>query len=432
MRPGPRRSLSLCGVLLVALTACTQSKLDPDESVRVTGTLTDPSGTPLADTNVDLRAELTGAQALGGFGLAFATVGLACAAEPRPAVCDDETRHAGTGDNGDFDFELEGRDAQDSFGTAREFSLTALAPPRDDELSGPATDLAFLIQRSEVELGAIATWRPRLTVGADGGMADVTWSSRSGTGTGSVTFDDGHGGVVWQRSGSGRAGFDVRLLEGFSGGVSVLAEDERPGPDTTIRTRYRSQRLPYVSSATPPPSRGATCVVEQRSGTRETRTPCPLTDGGLESVALGFSSAVIDLGGPHDLSLLAVRGCAEGATCTVEHSADDRTWQPLATANEPFTAVTVDAGTPTRYLRVSSSAPALRLAEVSVWEGGPEATASLAVVPPERLDAPRTAAATGGNGLPWLWLGLGALTLVTVAALVGFLVGRSRRAPGPA
>jgi hypothetical protein len=431
MRPALRRSLSLCGVLLVGLTACTQSKLDPDESVSVTGTLADPSGTPLADTSVDLRAELTGMQALGGLGLAFATIGLACAAEPRPAVCDDETRHAGTGDNGDFRFELEGRDAQDSFGTARGFSLTALAPPRDNELSGPATDLTFLIQRAELDLGEITTWRPRLTIGADGGEANVMWSSKSGTGAGSVTFDDGHGGVVWQQPGSGRAAFDVRLLEGFSGGASVIAEDERPGPDTKIRTRYRSQRVPYVSSVRPPPSRGASCVVERTSGKREARRPCPLTDGGLESVDLGFSSAVIDLGSPRDLSLLAVRGCTEDATCTVEYSVDDSTWEPLATANEPFTAATVDTGMSARYLRVSSSAPTLQLAEVSVWEGEPEETASLSVVRPEQLDAPRTAAATGSNGPPWLWLGLGALTLLTVAAAVGFRIGRGKKAPGP-
>ncbi|MBB4908158.1 hypothetical protein [Actinophytocola algeriensis] len=354
----------------------------------------------------------------------------------RPALCRSLALWgvvlAGTGDNGEFRFELEGRDAQDGFGTAREFSLTALAPPHDNELSGPATDLAFLVQRSEVGLGAITTWRPRLIIGADGGVANVAWSAKTETGSGSVTFDDGHGGVVWQQPGSGSAGFDVRLLEGFSGGASVLAEDERPGPDTRIRTRYRSQRVPYVTSVPPPPSRGTDCVVERTSGERETRSPCPLTDGGLESVDLGFSSAVVDLGSPRGLSLLAVRGCAEGATCTVEHSVDHRTWQPLATANEPFAAATVDAGTPIRYLRISSSAPTLQLAEVSGWEGGPEATASLAVVPPERLDAPRTAAATSANGPPWLWLGLGALTLLTVAALLGFRIGRGKRAPGTA
>jgi hypothetical protein len=160
---------------------------------------------------------------------------------------DDETRHAGTGE---FRFELEGRDAQDGFGTAREFSLTA------------------------------------------------------------------HGGLVWQQPSSGSAGVDVRLLEGFSGGASVLAEDERPGPDTRIRTRYRAQRVPYVTSVPPPPSRGTDCVVE--------------------------------------------------------HSVDDRTWQPLATAGEPFAAATVDAGTPVRYPRISSSAPTLQLAEVSGREGGPD------------------------------------------------------------
>lgn len=428
MRPALRRSLSLCGVLLLGLTACTQSKLDPDESVSVTGTVTDPAGTSLVDTSVDLRAELTGMQALGGLGLAFATVGLACAAEPRPAVCDDDTRHAGTGDDGGFRFELEGRDVQDGFGTARGFSLTATAPPRDDELSGPATDVSFLIQRAELALGELTTWRPRLTIGADRGVANVTWSPGHGTGSGSVTFDDGHGGVVWQQPGADRAAFDVRLLEGFSGGASVVAEDERPGPDTTISTRYRSQRVPYRSSVAPPPSRGASCVVERDSGEREAQRPCPLTDGGLDSVGLGFSSVVIDLGGPRDVSLLAVRGCTDGAACTVERSVDDRTWQPLATANKPFMSTAVDSATPTRYLRVSSSARVLELAEVSVWEGAPAANASLTVVPPDQLDAPRTAAATGGDGPPWLWLGLGALALVTVAALLGFRIGRGRKA----
>ncbi|WP_199431541.1 hypothetical protein [Qaidamihabitans albus] len=423
-----RIAFTLLGfVLLAGLTACTQSKLDRDQPVTVSGTFTGPGGAPLPGIGVTLRAELTGAQALGGLGAAFASSGLVCAAEPRPALCRDDTERAGTDRDGAFRFELSGGRTQDSFGTARKFSLSAVAPPRDTELSGPVTAESFLIQVPDLDLGQVATWRPGLTVGAGNGSADIGWRPLPGAENDRVTFDDGYGAVVWQQTGAGRARFDARLLEGFSGGVSVLADARRPGPDTEIETRYRSPRLPYRSTAAPPLSRGADCVLEPRAGKPEPPSPCALTDGDLEPAGLGAETALVDLGRRVPLSLLAVRGCPAGTTCTVERSPDGRTWSPLATVNEGFASVEPVDRPSTRYLRISASSGLLRLAEVSAWDDTPAGPATLAVVPPDAIDAPRTAGAAGESGIPWPWIGVGVGALIVTALSIGLLLRRRRR-----
>jgi hypothetical protein len=409
-------------VLLFA-TACTQSKLPRDAKVTISGTVSD--GAPLTNAVVAMRIEPTGFQALGGLGLAFTTLGMSCAVGVGE-ICRDGTRKVGTADGGAFHFELTGEDLQDSLGTAQTASFTVGGAPRGQEISGPVTSGSIVVQVTKLDLGALAMWRPTLAVGSSGATASVTWSPlpaglASARGYRSV-FDDGRGGVVWRQDGGESASFDVRLLEGTTGGVSVLATAERPVPDGSAQLAYRSPRLPYQSGFAPPASRGAGCDSGQ---------PCRLTDGDFATPHSGLTPVVIDLDRQLDVSLLAVRGC--GQSCLVEVSTDRTQWTALATVSEPFAAVAPNVRPPARFVRVTPDT-ASALTEVSVWEGDPQPVrpVGLALAEPGTVDRQATETLDDESSDQPLLIGSVAVVVV-LAGLIGFLFGRrrSRKATQP-
>lgn len=426
-------------VLVVAMLAasCTQSKVDPDAKVTVSGTITDGDD-PLAGAVVSLRAEPTAIQVIGGLGLAFSTLGLACALDPGPAICRDDTRRVGSAADGGFRFELTGADTQDAFGTAQTVSITTSGPPRGREISGPATTESSLVQVTDLKLGRFGLWRPELTFGSQPPAdATVTWSALPQGFTGTlqgyrVVFDDARGGVVWQQAGGGQASFDARLLEGTTGGVSVLAMTEAPGPHTAERFDYRSPRLPYVNGFEPPPSRGTSCVQQSRTTNGQpakTLQPCPLTDGDFATINAVRDPMVIDLGRAVSVSLLAVRGCV--SSCTVELSTDTTTWTPLTTVNDAFGVVAPNSRPAGRYLRLSATGGAY-LTEVSVWEGDPvlPAAAPAALQLAEPGSVARQEPEQLSEGIPtWVWV----IILVVVTALLTgaftFILARRTRKP---
>jgi hypothetical protein len=154
----------------------------------------------------------------------------------------------------------------------------------------------------------------------------------------------------------------------------------------------RSARFPYRSTAGKPVSRGAACSVTA-AGKRVYQPSCALTDGNLTDSfkpqtapvcpSTGCPAAddsMVDLGRVVPVSLVAVRGCADG--CAVAISGDARTWQAIGTFPDPSisadranVAFTLNRGIPARYVRVRGGGVA-GFREVSVWDRAAPLTAA--------------------------------------------------------
>lgn len=417
-----RYALNLIAVVLL-LAGCTQSKLARDAKVTISGDVAAAE----SNTVVAMRIEPTGWQAAGGLGLAFSTLGMSCALHVGE-VCRDGTTRVGTAGDGAFQFHMTGEDLQDAFGTAQTVSFTVGGPPRDREISGPVTTLTTKVQVADLQLGSLDMWRPDIKVGSQPpATADIRWnelptSIASAPKAYQVVFDDAHGGIVWRQRGAGAAGFDARLLEGTTGGVSVMATADIPVPDAVAETTFRSPRLPYISGFSPPPSRGATCDTGQPDKT----APCPLTDGDFATPVVSSQPTVIDLGRVLDVSLLAVRGCGEG--CVVEVSTDRTTWSPYGRVTDAFGVVSPDSPTPAAFIRVTPDASSL-LTEVSVWDGArPHSVRASALELAEPgVVAPQRPEVLEVDSLVWAWIVAGSAATLLIAGTAGFLLGRRRR-----
>jgi hypothetical protein len=414
----------LLAALLVAGAAagCTQSKLPRDAKVTISGTVAD--GAPLTGAVVVMRIEPTGFQALGGLGLAFTTLGMSCAVGVGE-ICRDGSRKVGTAGGGAFQFELTGEDLQDSLGAAQTASFTVGGSPRGPEISGPVTSESTVVQVTKLDLGALALWRPALNIGSSDVTASVSWSplpSEMASARGyRAVFDDARGGVVWRQDGGDSATFDARLLEGTSGGVSVLATAERPVPDGSATLAYRSSRLPYQSGFGVPASRGARCASAGQ--------PCRLTDGEFATPHSGLDPVVIELNRQLDVSLLAVRGC--GQSCLVEVSTDRTQWTALATVTEAFAAVAPSVRPPARFVRITPDTTS-SLTEVSVWDGdaAPPARQALAIAEPGTIDRQGVESLDKESSDRAVLIGSVAIVAV-LAGVIGFVFGR-RRSQKPA
>lgn len=309
-----RRTLVLAGAALAVSACAPESRLDPDAAVVLTGQVLNPGGSVAADRPVTLVRESTLGDALVGLPFVLATVGLICLSEDAPSPCGGEGgEQAGSGPDGGFRFELEGRDTQGFLGGAKELSISTSGAAGAEELDGPAVSARFRVQEAQLDIGALRQWQPDVTLGRGGATIDYT---------------------------------------------------------------YRSPRLPYAGAYGAPPSRGKTCSVSRDGGEAVPQFPCPLTDGDLTTtVAFPPSpstsapparsdgstydrpvplpdSVVIDLDQASPVTLAVVPGCT--GACPVAVSADGVSWSTVGDASGRFAVLPV-SGAPMRYLRVTSS-----------------------------------------------------------------------------
>jgi hypothetical protein len=248
--------------------------------------------------------------------------------------------------------------------------------------------------------------------------------------------------LAGQRSG---APFDARLLEDSTGTVAVEAYARAmkvtPAEGTEIDLVWSTGRWPYAGAAGAPLSRGKGCFAYDAHGAAVAQAGCRLTDGDYHTAfdpkteTCAASSgcaparhdrAVVDLGSPAPVTLVALRGCSQ--TCDVETSTDARTWRFVGSGSAPDDSeggdVAVELASPVnaRYVRVTDSGSVDRLTEVSVWDTSVAASnraGSLLVAPP----ATSSHGATSSKGLSRAaWL---AIALLIVVAL-GFFVALTR------
>ena len=242
------------------------------------------------------------------------------------------------------------------------------------------------------------------------------------------------------------ARIDGRILEGTSGRAVVSGGSEDAVEGSTVTVRWRSPGIPYVSAVGAPASRGRPCRYLDTAGRVAAEQRCGLTDGDLTGAASAPFvcpesanppapttsttcqrpvAVVIDLGRTVPGELVVVRGCE--AACTVDVSADGRTFLPEGAATGDFSAVALD-GRPVVAVRVGLGDPlGGDLREVSVW--GPRRPAPvLRVIGESEADRLRRPFQPdeGDDGVPMALLLVAVALVALLMVAIGFTLGRRR------
>jgi hypothetical protein len=244
-----------------------------------------------------------------------------------------------------------------------------------------------------------------------------------------VRFDDGVGTIIWELPAAhdGAATFDVRLLEGSAGAVSVRRTTQRSLPAPDLDLTFASPRRAYRSTGAIPVSRLATCTsTDAQSSQPVTRAPCELTDGRFAEREPSLAGpVVIDLGREVAASLVALRGC--DSECTVEAAGADSSFTPLVTATAPFTAFVPPGRPMIRFVRVEATDG---FTEVSVWDDEPNGTFELvsptALAEAATADIPSVLRPKGSDGPSTVLVVVAVLLAAGVLVAIGMAVGRRR------
>jgi hypothetical protein len=138
---------------------------------------------------------------------------------------------------------------------------------------------------------------------------------------------------------------DPRVLEDAQGSLEVEAATSTPGPNTSFAFTYRSAAVAFHGPGAPP-SRNAPCQTQAPSGALTPLTPCPFTNGNLNTPV-----------------------SPTGTASAVESSPDATTWSSLGGILSVPSALTPTTPRAARYLRVrTASGTALSgLTQISAW-----------------------------------------------------------------
>jgi hypothetical protein len=424
-----RRWLGVVAALL-ALAACSEhSRVNPNATVHVTGSVVGADGRTLANRPVRLGSGVS----TGDASFAFLTFGLACTT----GSCSGRVRSVSTSAEGTYDVTLKGRDTQSTFGEAESELLSVGAAPSGTQVSGPSISARFKIQAARVALPTLRLVDPRLGLSPRPGGVAASWASVR-PGPFALSFETASQVPVWRvRSTGTRILVDARLLEDTAGRAVLSGGSRDAVVGSSVELTWRSPGVGYAAALGAPESRGRACAY---SGI--TYSPCPLTDGDLSTAApvrvicprstppsptpapacTSATRAVIDLGASVPADLVVVRGCVGG--CAVDVSADGRRFRPVGSVSDDYGLVRLPAQR-VRAVRVGLGSQGLR--EVSVWAPA-VSTPGLQPVDAktrERIQAP-FGIHSGSQSIP-TWLLVVAAALLAACLLgLGFVLGRRR------
>jgi len=370
------KTLSLFAALVVLVSGCSFSSVDPDADVTIEGRALDASGKPLANTDVLLFKQADIGEVIFGTVLAVGTLSTICLLPDPPAICDDAQRTS-TDSNGRYEFELKGSDTQGTAGT--ESTMNVVFASKSGKGS---TAVSFTAEDTDITLPDARLWRANPQVSQSPGSIRLSWQSLPAAAGGDPSYSaqlyEPDGSVQWSQAASGSsADLDPRILEDRDGSVAVTGYAELSGASGAdeVRASYLSASLPVRATAGAPPSRGRQCAPVTGTAARDGRfSACGVTDGDLDQAAqlkgqrgAVVSGVVVDLGSPRPISLVVARGF--GGQVLVETSNDGRSYQTVATASGPAIATEPQLTVTARYVRLRSPGGLSQslAAEVSVW-----------------------------------------------------------------
>jgi len=369
-----RRVLGLMASLSLAVTGCSFSSIDPDETVRVSGRALDASGKPLAETKVLLFKQADIGEVVFGSILAIGTLSTICLLPEAPAICR-KARTSTTDADGNYSFELKGSDTQGTLGTASTINVVFAG-------SRGSTTVSFVAKEGEVNLPEARLWNASPRVSQRGGQIRLSFAKLPGghkTTYSAQLYEAKGQAPLWSQPVSGTsASVDARILEDRSGSVAAGASTKLSGSSGAgdVRASYLSDKVPVRATSGTPLSRGRRCAaVTGTTPAKNARfSACAITDGKLDkpahlTVANGgvVTGAVVDLGSVRPVDLVVARGFS--GQVLLEVSDDGRIYRTVSTSSGSAVALEVPGGQRARYVRLRAPAgiDESLSSELSVW-----------------------------------------------------------------
>ncbi|OJT16756.1 hypothetical protein BO221_49020 [Archangium sp. Cb G35] len=299
---------------LVAASGCTNSQVDPELEIQLSGKVLKEDGQPLADTLLKMNRSANSSCLFSLFG------GL-------------DWKSMKTKTDGTFSEELLGADTQAN-GLARCFELRVPGTGT----GGNHGYASFIIQTDTVQLPLLQQWtgKPSAAAGADGvsvSYEGLTASQAGNSGTHTLTVTRSSSSIWVSRNVSSPAPLNDDLLEDAADlKASVSIQREAEIDKTRFSLYHNGSDVALPKRARVPFSRGANCTYPEAPAT------CPLTDGDLASTVTfpaGTLEVALQLPQPKVLRKAVVRNLdmSFGATTkelVLEGSTDGTTWVALA------------------------------------------------------------------------------------------------------
>lgn len=212
------------------LAACTQSQVDPDADVTISGRFVGGDGAPLSERPVGLHVD-PGPSILLWVPAIVATLGAACATDLCGADHETTTDPAGR-----FGFDLKGSDGAGSLGEEVDLLVAVEGAGTVDDQTGPTGRVRFVVRSETVELPEVALWEPDVGVAGE----SVTWTpvpaSQPAVAAYEVLFQGPSAVPLWRTEARPEGlRIDPRILEDTTGGVAVTLLG-RPRPSAGGRT----------------------------------------------------------------------------------------------------------------------------------------------------------------------------------------------------
>lgn len=364
----PSRFTSALVGVVVALTACTPSQVDPDAEVSIAGVAADSGGVPLAGTRVGLTVD-PGPGVLFWTPFILATLGAACLTD----LCGADHQTT-TGDDGSYRFDLRGNDVQGVFGEEVDVLLSFAGEARSGAVAGAGARATFVVRNENTVLPNLELWEPTPSLSGPG---TIGWTPPVATfgvpDRYDALFQTGKAATIWSQVGTPEgATIDPRVLEDAQGAVAGVGRIPVHAPEGLREVALRSPSLAFRSRAGAPASRGADCAATTSDGSRVPLAPCRATDGVLtegvdprigcdpqaQEPCPHVTGLEVQLGTERTVELIVVRGC-EDCALDVSDAA------PIQ-LTDVFAAVPLD-GVTTDTITVRGGLGTLT--EVSVWDG---------------------------------------------------------------
>ncbi|WP_375772246.1 hypothetical protein NR798_15600 [Archangium gephyra] len=360
------RWMKVACAAVVACSGCTESQVDPEQEILLSGKVLKEDGQPLADTLLRMHRSGNSSCVFSLFG------GL-------------DWKSMKTQTDGAFSEELLGADTQ-AGSLARCFELQIPGTG-----SGNYGNASFIIQTEKVQLPLLQQWtgKPSVATSADGvsvSYEGLTASQAGNSGTHTLSVSKSSSPIWVSRSVSSPAPLNDDLLEDaadLKAAVSIRREVELNKTKFDLYNKGDDVALPKRTRV--PLSRGVSCTYPEAPVT------CPLTDGDLASTVTfpqGTLAVVLQLPQPKVLRKAVVRnlGMSFGATTTdlvIEGSTDGTLWVPLANLRggesivHPFYEATLSNPTALSQVRLRAAGTSFsadrpfyieRLSELSFFE----------------------------------------------------------------
>lgn len=333
------RTLTM-GVMAI-LGGCTESKVENEQDIVLSGRLVDEAGAPLPEALVKLYRSENSSCAFAAFSASWKTV---------------KTRA-----DGSFVLDLLGADTR-SGSIARCFIARSPA-----QAEGRSLSAYFLIQQSEVALPTFQEWTGAPTAAAEAQGVSVGFrplSATHGAGNDEHVLSVGPSSVTvaWQvRPASSPVHLSDYVLEdaeGLKASISVERAAEAGG--VTVGLAYSSDDVALPRRALVPASRGAACTF------LNAEPPCRITNGDLGGLVLfenGVREVAVQLSRPVVPRKAVLRNLEVSGTVSelvLEGSVDGTQWMPLAnllddSGVQPFLELELTGTTPVSQVRVRAT-----------------------------------------------------------------------------